>query len=130
MKTKQIEAYGVADYTEQLYQGFKEGFKPDLETNAFAPVDIAGFFVCTLVKAEAKADATENFPAVQAAKAIVEKQAEVYKELMQEDTKVEPEVPVVASKEQAEATTDTSAEDEPEVPVKKTRKSKADKPTE
>lgn len=52
MELKQITAYSLIDFAMQLEEGFKQGFKLDVESNERVPQQIGSLMICTLVKFE------------------------------------------------------------------------------
>lgn len=51
MQTLQVQAYSLIDFIIEYEKGRAEGFTMSTDSG-YAPVEIAGFYVCTMVKAE------------------------------------------------------------------------------
>jgi len=58
METIKIEAYGLADYTNQVIKAAKEGFVVS-EDNDKYPYNYTGFFFAILVKDETEVEETK-----------------------------------------------------------------------
>lgn len=51
MKTKQLQVYSLVDFLTAYEAAYEEGFRMSTESG-LAPIEIAGYYVATLVQAE------------------------------------------------------------------------------